>query len=153
MSTGTRKCHHLWKEISFDLVQCYKKGHSYHFHPNIWKTEATREGSSWQRTYSSCYAAGSSALLCGRLTPAFFTLFVIAPLHPFLTSPQLRLCQTIARLEKGKQMGNSAGLEIKRSERSAPRPATDFLHVLDPVRKYTLVPQLPSKMVLLLPPW
>lgn len=105
MSTGTHKCHHLWKEISFDLLQCCEKGHSYHFHPNVWKTEATREGSSWQRTYSNYYAAGSSALLCGRLTPAFFTLFVIAPLHPFLTSPQLRLCQTVARLEKGKQMG------------------------------------------------
>lgn len=50
-------------------------------------------------------AAHSSALLCGQLTPAFFILFIIAPLHPFLTSPQLRLCQTIARPDKGRQMG------------------------------------------------
>ena len=105
MYKGTGKCYHPWMEMSFDLLQCCEKGHSYHLHPNVWKTEATREGGSWQRTYSNCDAAGSSALLCGQLTPAFLTLFIIAPLHPFLTSPLPKLCQTIARLEKGKQMG------------------------------------------------
>jgi len=91
--------------MSSDLLQCCEQGHGYHLHPNVWKTETTREGGSRRRTYSNCDAAGSRVLLCRQPAPAFFVLFILAPLHSFLTSPQLRLYQTVARLEKGRQMG------------------------------------------------